>query len=91
MKAALHLTVRGRVQGVGYRYYAQRSAAALGLTGFVRNRIDGSVELLAEGDPDKLDQLTTLLKEGPSFAFVEGVDSQKMPYKGSYTHFSIKY
>jgi acylphosphatase len=91
MKAALHLTVKGRVQGVGYRYYAQRSATALGLTGYVRNRADGAVEIVAEGDQDKVDQLVTLLKEGPGFAFVEDVDIKKIPYNDRFTKFSIEF
>ena len=91
MKSALHLTVRGRVQGVGYRYYAQHSAAALGITGFVKNLPDGNVEVIAEGEHDALNKLVHLLKEGPSFAFVEGVDIKKIPAEGDFAHFTIKF
>jgi acylphosphatase len=91
MKAALHLSVKGRVQGVGYRYYVHRTATALGLTGYVRNRADGTVEVIAEGDSDHLNQLVTLLKEGPNFAFVEDVERKTMPYEGGFTQFSIQF
>ena len=91
MKAALHLTVRGRVQGVGYRYYTQHSAAALGITGFVRNLTDGNVEIIAEGEPAALDELVHIVKEGPGFSFVDGVDIKKIPVEGTFLQFSIKY
>ncbi|TMG57453.1 MAG: acylphosphatase, partial [Chloroflexi bacterium] len=53
----LHAVVRGDVQGVGFRYYVQRKARQLGLPGWVRNNDDGSVELVAEGERDALEQL----------------------------------
>ncbi len=50
---SLRFIVRGRVQGVGYRYFARKSAESLGLTGFARNLADGSVEVVAEGEPKR--------------------------------------
>jgi acylphosphatase len=91
MKAALHLLIKGRVQGVGYRYYAQHSAAALGITGYVRNQPDGAVEIVAEGDEEALNELVNVLRKGPSFAFVEDVEVRKMPAEGTFTHFGVKY
>jgi acylphosphatase len=74
--ARLYL-VRGRVQGVGYRDYAQRAASALGLTGYVRNLDDGRVEVCAAGPPDKLSDLAAALRKGPRFSDVRGVDEQE--------------
>ena len=69
--------VRGRVQGVGYRYFAQKSASALGLTGYARNLDDGRVEVYAVGPEDKLSQLAGMLHKGPAWADVRGVEEQE--------------
>jgi acylphosphatase len=79
--AAKHLEarrwyVRGRVQGVGYRYFAQRAASELGLTGYARNLDDGRVEVYAAGPSEKLAQLAPLLHRGPRWAEVRGVEEQ---------------
>jgi acylphosphatase len=74
--ARLYL-VRGRVQGVGYRDYAQRVASALNLTGYVRNLDDGRVEVYAAGPPGKLSDLAAALRKGPRFSDVRGVDEQE--------------
>lgn len=71
---ALHAIVRGRVQGVGYRYFALRRARALGVCGFVRNLADGSVEARVEGAQEALDAFVLGLREGPSFGKVDAVD-----------------
>jgi acylphosphatase len=71
-----HLVIRGRVQGVGFRWYVQRSARALGLTGEVRNRRDGAVEVEAEGDREALRQLVELSREGPPASVVEAVEER---------------
>ena len=68
--------VRGRVQGVGFRYFAQRAAAELGLTGYARNLDDGRVEVYAAGSEDKLSQLAGLLDRGPRWADVRAVEEQ---------------
>lgn len=68
--------VSGRVQGVGFRRYVQRQAEALGLAGYAANRPDGSVEVLAEGDEQRLAQLETTLRRGPSLARVTDVQVQ---------------
>ncbi len=72
----LHAVVHGDVQGVGFRYFVQRTAAQLGLTGWVRNNDDGSVELVAEGARDKLEELKRAVERGPRMAHVDGVDVQ---------------
>ena len=76
MKAARRWFVRGRVQGVGFRYFAQRSASGLGLTGYTRNLDDGRVEVYAVGPEDQLAALAGFLHRGPRWAEVHGVDEQ---------------
>jgi acylphosphatase len=66
--------VRGRVQGVGYRYFVQRAAAGLGISGYARNLDDGSVEVYATGSPEALDKLEGRLWKGPHWSDVRGVD-----------------
>jgi acylphosphatase len=73
----LYVAVRGRVQGVGFRWFVRERARALGLTGWVRYRVDGSVEVLALGDDDSLRQLRSLLGTGPSGARVSTVEDQQ--------------
>jgi acylphosphatase len=70
---AVRLEIEGRVQGVGFRWWTQREARRLGLTGWVRNRRDGSVEALAVGEAGALDQLERLCWQGPSAARVTSV------------------
>jgi acylphosphatase len=69
--------VRGRVQGVGYRYFAQRAAAELGLSGYARNLDDGRVEVYAVGPEDKLAAFAGMLHRGPTWADVRGVEEQE--------------
>jgi acylphosphatase len=68
------LRIRGRVQGVGYRYWAVGQARALGLRGWVRNRRDGSVEAVAAGPDDALELFVAACRRGPRAARVESVD-----------------
>ena len=68
------MIVRGRVQGVGYRWWAVREAERLGLDGWVRNCRDGSVELLAVGAPPALEALAAACQRGPSAAAVDAVE-----------------
>lgn len=65
--------VSGSVQGVGFRYFTQRAAGRLGLSGFVRNLRDGRVEVFAVGPPGRLEALKTDLERGPNGALVSGV------------------
>jgi len=69
--------VRGRVQGVGFRWYVEREARTLGLSGWVRNRADGSVEVLAAGTDAQLGSLYDKLKQGPRAARVDDVDVEE--------------
>jgi acylphosphatase len=69
--------VRGRVQGVGYRWFAQNAAASLGLSGYARNLDDGRVEVYAVGPAAKLEKLAAMLYKGPRWADVRGVEEQE--------------
>jgi acylphosphatase len=71
----LHATVRGRVQGVGFRYFVVQKAASLGLRGFARNLHDGDVEVVAQGEKPALERLLALLWQGPSAAYVSHVET----------------
>lgn len=66
--------VRGRVQGVGFRWFVEREAAALGLSGWVRNNEDSTVELVAGGSEEQLSELTTKLRKGPRASRVDAVE-----------------
>jgi acylphosphatase len=70
MTTRVHMIVNGLVQGVGFRWFTARRAEALGLTGFVRNRNDGSVEIEAEGESSLLEDLVRQVKGGPRSAHV---------------------
>jgi acylphosphatase len=68
---------RGRVQGVGFRYFVERAAVDLGLTGYVRNLDDGRVEVYAVGPDEALSELERRLWKGPAYADVRGLDVQE--------------
>jgi len=70
---AVQLRIEGRVQGVGFRDWLRREALGLGLSGWVRNRGDGSVEALAQGGSDQIDQLVAACHRGPALAHVSHV------------------
>jgi acylphosphatase len=74
--AAKRYLVHGRVQGVGFRYFVERTAVSLSLTGYTRNLDDGRVEVYATGHPAKLAELNQRLWKGPRFADVRGVEEQ---------------
>ena len=80
--ASYRYLVSGRVQGVGYRYFVLREAQALGVSGFARNLGDGRVEVIAEGAEEVLAELEQLLRRGPSFAVVDGVERSPAPPRG---------
>lgn len=86
----LHTIVRGRVQGVSFRYHTQQNAATLELTGWVRNRPDGTVEVVAEGPTDQLKRLLRFLYDGPPAAVVEDVQITWQPATDAYRSFQIR-
>ena len=72
--------VSGRVQGVGFRWFVEREAATLGITGWVRNRDDGRVEVMATGTREQLSALDARLREGPRAARVDEVRVSTAPF-----------
>jgi acylphosphatase len=87
----LGAVVHGRVQGVNFRYYASRRARELQLTGYVRNRWDGSVEVVAEGPRPGLEALLSFLRVGPRAALVTEVDVQWLGPTGTFDRFEVRY
>lgn len=73
MADAVHVIITGRVQGVGFRHWTRAQAARLGLTGWVRNRLDGSVEAVFAGDPEAIQDMLRRCREGPPSASVAAV------------------
>ena len=71
---AKHLKISGRVQGIGYRHFMVHTAHELGVTGWVRNRHDGSVEAVISGPPDAVHMMMERARRGPSHAMVTGFD-----------------
>ncbi|MEE4178692.1 MAG: acylphosphatase [Bacteroides sp.] len=74
MKKAIHISVQGRVQGVGFRYHSRAKAQETGVTGFVRNLSDGSVYIEAEGEESALEMFKLWVSKGPSWANVTSMD-----------------
>jgi acylphosphatase len=74
--------VRGRVQGVGYRYFVLQEAERRNVTGFTRNLADGSVEVIAEGPEEILRDLEARLREGSAFSHVESVEAEPIVPRG---------
>ena len=85
----IHLVARGRVQGVFYRASAQREAKRLGITGWVKNRPDGSVEIVAEGEEDQVKDFLAWAQHGPSTARVDKVETRWRSYTGEFAEFRI--
>lgn len=86
----LDATVRGRVQGVGYRVFALREARGLGVDGFVANQADGSVRVVAEGAVPALEALVARLQEGPPAGWVDEVRVRWEPARGLGRGFRIE-
>jgi acylphosphatase len=85
----LHAYISGRVQGVGFRFFVNYVADELGLTGWVRNRFDGRVEVVAEGELNQLSELLAQLRQGPGHANVRKVDYEFREAEGKFTRFDI--
>src|ERR1700685_3528417 len=85
----VHLIVRGRVTGVFFRAATQREARRLGITGWVRNRPDGNVEIVAEAEEDAIKEMVSWAQHGPSAARVEDVDIRWRGYTGEFSDFRI--
>lgn len=87
----LRAIVSGRVQGVNFRWYTVQQARALGLVGTVRNLPSGEVEVVAEGDKDRLQSLLRFLHRGPSAARVDSVDVTWSSPTGEFSRFDVSW
>jgi acylphosphatase len=90
MRLARRFLIRGRVQGVGFRWFAHDAAAREGVHGWVRNLADGSVEAYVEGDVESLRRLEAALRRGPATAYVEDVETEEHAPTGRFTEFEIR-
>ena len=86
----LEATVHGRVQGVFFRQTAAREARDLSLSGWVRNQMDGTVAVVAEGNEPALQQFLAFLQEGPSAAQVQRVDEEWLEATGEFSSFQVR-
>jgi len=86
----LHACVEGFVQGVGFRFYCMQNAYALGITGWVRNRHNGEVEVIAEGDRQTLEKYIDVLSKGPSMAQIQKVRIEWEEWSGDFSSFDAK-
>ena len=82
--------ISGRVQGVGFRFFAEAQAAVEGVHGFVRNLPDGRVEALIEGDEESVERVERAFRRGPAGARVESIAVERVPPSGRATGFSIR-
>ncbi|WP_165999497.1 acylphosphatase [Bacillus sp. Cs-700] len=83
--------VKGRVQGVGFRAFTQQTAAQLGLTGYVMNQMDNSVEIEAQGEENTLTKFQSALQNGSRFSAVDEVQAQEKQVHDHERSFSIRY
>ncbi|MFN2190692.1 MAG: acylphosphatase [Candidatus Promineifilaceae bacterium] len=87
----LTANIRGRVQGVSFRYYTRLEARKLEIHGWVRNESDGSVRVEAEGEREKLESLLSFLHHGPSGALVQDVETHWRQEFSEFNDFEIRY
>jgi acylphosphatase len=90
-KKCIHAIVHGRVQGVFFRDFTRKEAERLGLGGWVRNLIDGTVEVIFEGAPESVDQLLAWLHNGSPMSEVSSVDYREQEADNYFTAFVIRY
>ena len=90
-KVRARVIIEGRVQGVFFRHHTEEMALKLGITGWVKNRRDGRVEAVFEGDRDRVDQIIQWCHRGPSEARVTKVDLTWGNYTGEFEDFSVTY
>lgn len=90
-KKRAHILVEGKVQGVFFRVTAKQVANSLGVKGWVKNRWDGKVELVVEGEEDAINRMIKWCHKGPPGAFVIRVEVEYEPFKGEFQNFTIRY
>ena len=85
------IRIHGKVQGVGYRFFATRVARRLGLKGNIQNNRDGTVDAVVEGEKDAIDDWIEELKEGPRYAEVTKIDQETKDFSGRLGDFDVKF
>jgi acylphosphatase len=90
VKVARRYIISGRVQAVGYRFFAERVANQLGVLGYVKNLWDDNVEVYAIGDEASLEEFKRHLAQGPRSARVSGIEESEVPVKSQYSRFVIE-
>jgi len=90
-KIRVHAVISGKVQGVCFRLETQRAAEKYGVSGWVRNRRDGTVEALFEGDEDQVSSVLEWCKKGPPLSQVRNVEMSRETYSGEFEEFKITY
>jgi acylphosphatase len=91
MKEGRSLHIHGKVQGVGFRFFATRVARRLGLKGWIQNLRDGSVAAMVEGEAEKIDEWIEEIREGPRYAEVSRIDQQRKDFSGKFGDFDVKF
>lgn len=86
----VHIWISGRVQGVGFRHFCRQKAVSLELTGWVRNRSDGRVELVMEGNAEDVDEAVKIIKRGPSASRVENFMIVEESVSGKMDSFTVE-
>jgi acylphosphatase len=89
-RRAVRVRIEGRVQGVGFRWFARKEAERLGIRGYARNLPGGDVEVWAEGDPSSLEQFLRLVRSGPPHAIVRRMDVEEVEAAGRFLRFEIR-
>ncbi len=90
-KVRVHIIVSGQVQGVFFRDYTQKKAQSLGITGWVKNLPDGKVEIVLEGEKERINQMINWIKVGPPLAKVTNLEIEWQKCQEEFDHFEIKY
>lgn len=88
--SAVKIIVKGYVQGVGFRWYAARTADELGLNGYVKNLFNGDVEIFAEGRKELLEEMVKKARLGPSHSHVDSIKIEWLEFKNKYNNFEIR-
>ncbi|MCM8821082.1 MAG: acylphosphatase [Candidatus Omnitrophica bacterium] len=87
----VHIVISGRVQGVGFRFYTRDIALETGVKGWVKNKYDGTVEVVAEGKQEEIDKFLKKLKEGYLGRNISRTEEREEPYTGEFTSFEITF
>ena len=90
MPTRVRLVVHGSVQGVGFRFSANNAATDCGVTGWVKNLVDGTVEIVAQGTPDAVARMTSWAHRGPRHAVVARVEVETLPASSELSGFEIR-